>query len=68
MDEGSILASLDRIETAIARVERAAQNSVPAAKTAEPVANAQLEQRHMALKVAVEQALARIDNLIGDQV
>lgn len=68
MDEGSILGSLDRIETAIARIERAAQYPMAVAiTTAEPMVDAQLEQRHVALKLAVEQALSRIDNLIGDE-
>ncbi len=66
MDEASILGSLDRIEFAIARIETASrQRAMPAA--AAPMEDTDLQQRHVALKTAVENALTRIDTLIADQ-
>jgi hypothetical protein len=66
MEEGSILGSLDRIETAIARIEAASRERAKSA-TAGATVDAELEQRHVALKSAVEHALTRIDTLIADQ-
>ena len=66
MEKGSILGSLDRIETALARIEAASREPASSAVVGAPI-DAQLEQRHIALKSAVEHALTRIDHLIADQ-
>jgi uncharacterized protein YceH (UPF0502 family) len=68
MEKGSIFGSLDRIESAIARIEAAAQDRSSPAQIAPAVTvDADLEQRHATLKIAVTQALARLDDLIGQQ-
>lgn len=66
MEKGSILGSLDRIESAMTRIEAASRERANAAAATMPV-DAELEQRHFALKSAVEHALTRIDHLIADQ-
>jgi hypothetical protein len=65
MEEGSFLRSLDRVEAALTRVEAAARNRPPA-PAPEPD-DADLKQRHLALKTAVGQALSRLDDLIASQ-
>jgi hypothetical protein len=71
MEEGSLLRSLDRIESAIARIEAAAQMraaSAPAHPDMQRDDHAtDLDRRHAALKVAVAQTLARLDHLIAEQ-
>jgi len=61
MDEGAISGALDRIETALDRVESAAL------APADDRAVRELEDRHGKLKASVEEALRRIDTLIGDE-
>jgi hypothetical protein len=72
MEKGSISRSLDRIDAAMERIEMAARNRAAAVPpSSDPAtdnaASADLEQRHVALKSAVEQALGRLDTLIADQ-
>jgi len=57
MDEGSLLASLDRMEFALDRLERSLE--APGL-----VQNADLERRHEQLKLSVAHAIARIDELL----
>ena len=57
MDEGSLLASLDRMEFALDRLERSLE--APGL-----VQNADLERRHEQLKLSVADAIARIDELL----
>ena len=57
MDEGSLLASLDRMEFALDRLER----SLEAPGLAR---DADLERRHEQLKLSVADAIARIDELL----
>lgn len=72
MEKGSISGSLDRIEAAIERIEAASRKRAAALPVAlEPAVDAaeiaDLEQRHIALKAAVEKAMGRLDTLIAHQ-
>ncbi|MGJ0237789.1 hypothetical protein [uncultured Novosphingobium sp.] len=64
MDEGSLIASLDRIEAALARVEACAQLTAGASAKAP---DDDLERRHVALRGSVQAALARLDALLDER-
>ena len=67
MEEGSLSRSLDRIESAMARIEVATRERARLAPPLPAPADDDLEQRHAALKSAVAQALTRIDGLVASQ-
>jgi hypothetical protein len=58
MDEGPLLASLDRMEFALDRLERSLEAPGLVARDAD------LERRHEQLKLSVADAIARIDELL----
>ncbi|MET1755976.1 hypothetical protein ABVV53_10975 [Novosphingobium sp. RD2P27] len=67
MDEGTLIGSLDRIEAALDRLEACAAKiaAQESGRPAAPPIDADLEQRHSALRSSVETALARIDTLLA---
>lgn len=72
MAEGTLIATLDRIEAAIGRIEAQAEaigNGRPGAVpvTAPEAQPDDIEHRHRELQTSVESALARIDALIAGQ-
>ena len=59
MDGGKSEAALQRIETALARIEAAAHKR--------PASGGDWEQRHQKLREAVNRSLQQLDDLIGSE-
>jgi hypothetical protein len=71
MESDPFRRALTRLDTAVARLERAASALPPASPAPDAGGSgerlAQLEQRHARLRAGATDALARLDRLIGAQ-